>query len=118
MPNIYGAPEISVQDLAAKLTAGDSAILLDVRELYELPRASMGDSAMVVPLSQLAAQQTAALPVAAQDKDAELLVLCHHGVRSAQVTMWLRQQGWRNVSNMAGGIAAWAQEIDPSVGYY
>ncbi len=118
MPNMYGAPEISVQALAAKLTAGDPAILLDVRELHELPRASMGDSAVVVPLSQLAAQQTAALPIAAQDKDAELLVLCHHGVRSAQVTAWLMQQGWTNVLSVAGGIDAYAREIDASVGMY
>jgi rhodanese-related sulfurtransferase len=118
MPNIYGAPEVSVQDLSAKLTAGTAAILLDVRELHELQRASLGDSAVVVPLSQLAAQQIAALPVAVQDKDAEIMVLCHHGVRSAQVTAWLLQQGWTNVLSVAGGIDAYAKEIDATVGMY
>ena len=118
MPNIYGAPEISVQDLSTKLTAGDAAILLDVRELHELQRASMGNSAVVVPLSQLAAQQIAALPAHAQDKDTEIMVLCHHGVRSAQVTAWLLQQGWANVHSVAGGIDAYAKEIDAAVGMY
>jgi len=118
MPNIYGAPEISVQDLAAKFTNGDTPIVLDVRELHELRRASLGDRATVVPLSELAAKQTAILPAAALDQDAEILVMCHHGVRSAQVTAWLLQQGWTNVLNVAGGIDAYAKEIDASVGMY
>jgi rhodanese-related sulfurtransferase len=119
MPNPYGAPEITVQEVAAKLRQGDSFLLLDVRELYELQSASLPEGTFtLVPLSKLAAQQTAALSHAAQSKDAEIVVFCHHGVRSAQVTAWLRQQGWNNVLSMAGGIDAYAREIDPSVGVY
>jgi predicted sulfurtransferase len=44
--------------------------------------------------------------------------MCHHGVRSADVTGWMRQQGWQNVTSLAGGIAAYAEQVDPSVGVY
>jgi rhodanese-related sulfurtransferase len=119
MPNPYGAPEISVREVADKLAQAESFVLLDVREDYELQSAALPPGVFeFVPLSELAARQTAALPDAARNKDAKIVVFCHHGVRSAQVTAWLRQQGWTNVLSMAGGIDAYAQEIDPSVGMY
>lgn len=119
MPNPYNAPEITVQDVAAKLKQGDSFVLLDVREPYELQSASLPEGTFTLaPLSDLATRQTAALPPAAQAKDTEIVVFCHHGVRSAQVTAWLRQQGWTNVLSMAGGIDTYAREMDPSVGTY
>jgi rhodanese-related sulfurtransferase len=119
MPNPYGAPEISVREVADKLAQEESFVLLDVREDYELQSATLPPGTFeLVPLSELAARQTVALPDVAQAKDAEIVVFCHHGVRSAQVTAWLRQQGWTNVLSMAGGIDAYAQEIDPSVGTY
>jgi len=86
-------------------------LLLDVRELWEFERCPV-PSARLVPMGSVPAH------LAELDPTRETVVICHHGVRSAQVTMWLRQQGWRNVYNMAGGIAAWALEIDPSVGHY
>ena len=118
MANIYGAPEISVQDLAKMREQGDSFNLLDVREQMELLRANMGDNVIWVPLSKLAAERLSALPDSLADKDKELVVMCHHGVRSAQVTAWLRHEGWRNVWSLAGGIDAYAREIDPRVGSY
>jgi rhodanese-related sulfurtransferase len=119
MPNPYGAPEISVREVADKLAQAESFVLLDVREAYELQGATLPPGTFeLVPLSDLAARQLSALPDAAQDKEAEIVVLCHHGVRSAQVTAWLRQQGWTNVLSVAGGIDAYAREIDPSVGMY
>jgi len=45
-------------------------------------------------------------------------VLCHHGVRSAQVTGWLAQQGWTNIKSVRGGIDAYARQIDQAVGFY
>jgi rhodanese-related sulfurtransferase len=124
MSNIYGAPEISVQELADKLSdrrtdpTSQPFILLDVRELHELPRANFGDEAVVVPLTELAARQTGAMPDPVRAKDAEILVVCHHGVRSAQVTAWMLQQGWTNVLSVAGGIDAYARQVDPAVGMY
>jgi rhodanese-related sulfurtransferase len=119
MPNAYGMPEISVKDVAAKVAAQESFVLLDVREPNELTAAAINDERVVnVPMSVLAQKQTAALPAAAQDKEAEIVVFCHHGGRSAQVTSWLRGQGWTNVVNMEGGIDSWARQVDASVGRY
>jgi len=111
-------PEISATELAAKRAAGESFILLDVREPVELAYASLGEDVWHLPLSQLAYLQLTALPPEAQDQAAEIVVICHHGVRSAQVTAWLRQQGWQNVWNLRGGIDAYAREVDPAVGFY
>jgi rhodanese-related sulfurtransferase len=119
MPNNFGAPEISVKDVAAKVAANEDFIWLDVREPNELEAAAIDNARVVnVPMSELAQKQTAALPAGAQDKDAEIVVFCHHGGRSGQVTAWLRGQGWTNVLNMEGGIDSWARNVDGSVGRY
>jgi len=119
MPNSFGAPEISVQDVAAKVEAKEPFVWLDVRETNELTAASIVDERVVnVPLSVLAEKRINALPDGAQSKDAEIVVFCHHGARSAQVTAWLRGQGWTNAINMDGGIERWANAIDTSVGRY
>jgi rhodanese-related sulfurtransferase len=118
MPNPFGAAEVSVQEVAAKRQAGTPFVLLDVREPPELAAADLGPGVETAPLSDLAARQLAALPAAAQDKNAEVVVFCHHGMRSAQVAAWLTGQGWANVRSMAGGIDAYAREVDPAVGRY
>lgn len=119
MTNTFGAPEISVQDVAAKIAANEQFILLDVREPDELTAAAIKDARVTnVPMSVLAQQRIAALPVEAQEKDAEIVVFCHHGGRSGQVTAWLRGQGWTNVLNMDGGIEKWARAVDANVGRY
>lgn len=111
-------PEIAVTELAKKRAAGESFLLLDVREPFELGYATVGEWALTAPMSQLARRQLAALPPEAQDQTAEIIVMCHHGMRSAQVTAWLRQQGWENVWNLRGGIDAYAREVDAAVGFY
>ncbi len=120
MPNPYGAPEVSVQDVAAKQREGEDFLLVDVREPNELELASLPDGAFIsMPLSELRERRLEALPEAlSQNKQAEVVVFCHKGLRSAQVTLFLRQQGWSNAVSMAGGIDAWAEEIDESVGQY
>ncbi|MCL4860979.1 MAG: hypothetical protein KJZ93_16305 [Caldilineaceae bacterium] len=119
MPNPFGAPEMSVQAVSQKLQAGDDFVWVDVREPNELQLAMIEDRRVVeLPLSLLAAQQLDAIPEELADKDTEVIVFCHKGLRSAQVTVWLRDQGWTNVTNMEGGIDAWANEIDESVGMY
>jgi rhodanese-related sulfurtransferase len=119
MANPYGAPEIDVQAVEAKRQAGDQFVWLDVRELDEVAAVQIKDARVVVlPLSELAQRQLDALPAAAKDQSTAIVVFCHHGMRSAQVTAWLVQQGWTNVQSMAGGIDAWAHEIDATVGFY
>lgn len=119
MSNPYGVPEVSVQEVAEKRAQEETFILLDVRELVELNYANLGEEVVVAPLSQLAQQQQEALPPSVlEDKEAEIVVFCHHGNRSAQVAAWLQQQGWTNVYNMAGGIDAYASVVDPAIGRY
>ena len=117
--NPYGVPGLSVQELAQKRDKEEDFILLDVREPNELLYANLGDGVLTAPLSELAQQGPEALPEAVlADKEAEIVVMCHHGNRSAQVTAWLRQQGWTNVLNMDGGIEAYALAVDPAIGRY
>lgn len=112
-------PEITVTELSEKLKSDEEFILLDVRELQELDLAEVSDRRLeVTPMSRLAREGTQALSDAAQSQDATIYVMCHHGNRSAQVTAWLAQQGWKNVFNVRGGIDAYAREIDNAVGFY
>jgi rhodanese-related sulfurtransferase len=118
MANPYNAPGLTVHEIVAKRDAGENFILLDIREPYEVEIADLGENVEYLPMSELVSRHTAALPAAAQEKDAQIVIMCRSGNRSAQVTMWLRQQGWTNVYNMDGGINAWAREIDPSLDIY
>jgi rhodanese-related sulfurtransferase len=112
-------PEIGVDELHQKLETEDTFILLDVREPWELQRASIPDSRLAnAPMSRLAHEGPQALPESVLAQDKPVYVLCHHGVRSAQVTGWLTAQGWKDVYSVAGGIAEYASRVDPSVGSY
>jgi len=113
-------PEISPQDLAEKLSSDADFTLLDVRETWELEHARLDDPRLIVlPLSVLARERTAALPEAiTANPEAEVVVICHLGARSADVTGWLIQQGWKNVRSLRGGIDAYATQVDGSVGWY
>ena len=120
MPNPYGAPEVSVHDVIDKQQQGTEFLLIDVREPNELELASLPVGEFInLPLSELRERRLDALPEALnQNKDADVVLFCHKGLRSAQVTVFLRQQGWSNAVSMAGGIDVWAEEIDESVGKY
>jgi len=112
-------PEITVTELGEKLKSDEKFILLDVRELPELDHAKITDSRLeVTPLSRLAGEGTAALSESVRAKEIPVYVICHHGSRSAQVTMWLAQQGFKNVVNVRGGIDEFARKVDSSVGFY
>lgn len=120
MANPYGAPEINVQDVYEKQQNREEFFLIDVREPHELALASLPAGTFInVPLSDLVARKLEALPEALGNAPhADAVLFCHKGMRSAQVTAFLRQQGWSNARSMAGGIDAWAEEIDESVGRY
>ena len=120
MPNPYGAPEISVKEVRAKQEGGEPFILVDVREPNELELASLPEEEFIsMPLSDLRERRLEAVPDTLNgSKEADVVVFCHKGLRSAQVTVFLRQQGWTNAVSMAGGIDSWAEEIDESVGRY
>jgi rhodanese-related sulfurtransferase len=112
-------PEITVNELSEKLKSEDSFILLDVREPMELDMAEITERRLeVTPMSRLAQEGVDALSESAKSKDSLIYVMCHHGNRSAQVTAWLAQQGWKNVFNVRGGIHEYAQRIDNTIGFY
>ena len=117
--NPYNIPEISVQQLAQKIKAAENFSIVDVRETWETELAGIQDERVaLVPMSKVSEDGKNAFPEALRDPQAEIVVMCHHGVRSAKVAAWMQQQGWQNVVSLRGGIAEYAEEIDPSVGMY
>jgi len=106
--------EISVQQLAAKLAAGEAVCLLDVRQPWEHDRAALPGS-QLVPLDQLTFRADSIRRPAA---DAPLVVYCHHGIRSQSAVALLEHLGFPNVVSLAGGIDAWSLLVDPKVPRY
>lgn len=86
--------------------------LVDVREPWEFQTAKI-DGATLMPVGDVPSRAHQEL-----DPDKHIVVYCHHGVRSMNVTSWLRQQGFEKVQSLAGGIDRWAREVDPSVPKY
>ncbi len=101
---------IGVAQLDSMLKSSDKPVILDVREPWERDIAMLKDS-LHISLQTLP-EHFADLPL-----DRHIVVMCHHGGRSAQATSWLRQNGFA-ASNLEGGIDAWSQSIDPSVPRY
>lgn len=90
---------------------GDPLVLLDVREPFELQLASV-EGALHIPMRHVPER------LSELDPRARIVVMCHHGVRSAAVCGFLRSQGFEDVHNLEGGIDAWSSEVDPSVPLY
>jgi rhodanese-related sulfurtransferase len=105
--------EIGPEELKKLLEAGNSdVVVLDVREAWEVQTASMSHHKHI-PMNEIPARYNQEL---AQEK--HMVVVCHHGVRSMNVTIWLRRQGFEKVQSLSGGIDRWARQIDPSVPVY
>ena len=105
--------EIDVREVKKLLDEGIDFLLLDCREPSEYAVAKL-DSAVLIPMHEIPPRLAELEPV----RDQRIVVHCHHGGRSMQVTQWLQQQGFAKVQNMAGGIDAWSCEIDSSVARY
>jgi len=99
-----------VQELKRKLDAGEDVFLLDVREPYEVQIAQIGGT--LIPQGEIP-QRLAEIP-----RDREVVVQCRSGARSQRIAEFLAQQGYSDVKNLAGGILAWADEIDPKIQKY
>ena len=94
---------------------GADALVLDVREPVELGVSSVKPEGFVlvhIPMNEIPGR------LGQLDPGRAVAVLCHHGNRSMRVAMFLQANGFENVANIAGGIDAWAQELDPSVPRY
>ena len=108
--------QITVQELAERLTGDRQDLqLIDVRERDEVEIAAI-DGFSILPLSEYDQWSTDFKDKF--DPHAETLVLCHHGMRSAQMCQWLINQGFTNVKNIGGGIDAYAYGVDPSMNKY
>jgi rhodanese-related sulfurtransferase len=105
------AHEITVHTLKAKRDAGASIVLLDVREPEEVALAHIAGS-IHIPMGEIPGR------LHEFDLDQEIVVYCHHGIRSMYVANFLLQRDFANVANLAGGIDAWAEEIEPGMVRY
>ena len=105
------ADEITPRRLHARLLGGDAITVLDVREPHEWSIARLPD-ARLIPLGSLPQA------VHSLDRSAEIVVYCHHGMRSAAAVEWLQDQGFRTVRNLVGGIDRWSLDVDASVRRY
>lgn len=108
--------QIEATDFAHCLSQSRAELqLIDVREPEEVAIACI-EGFDILPLSEFA--QWSNQIHSRFDKDTETIVMCHHGIRSAQMCQWLIHQGFTNVKNLAGGIEAYAVLVDPSLPRY
>ncbi len=105
-----GIPQITVKELKRRIDAGEDVQLIDVREPYEFQIAQIG--------GKLIPQNDVPKRLAEIDRDREVVVHCRSGARSQKIAEFLKQSGYANVVNLAGGILAWSDEIDPTVQKY
>jgi molybdopterin/thiamine biosynthesis adenylyltransferase/rhodanese-related sulfurtransferase len=105
-----GVPQLSVKELKRRMDAGENVFVLDVREPYEYQIANIG--------GKLIPQNDVPQRLAEIDRDREIVVQCRSGARSQRIAEFLVQNGYTKVVNLAGGILAWADEIDPKMQKY
>lgn len=105
----YGT--ISPEELKERMERGDELEVIDVREPeeYEIARV---EGARLLPLSRFPEW------AGTLDPEAEIVFMCHHGIRSAQVCAYLAREGFKKLYNLAGGIDGWSWEVDRSVPRY
>ncbi len=104
--------EITAGQLASRWKSNPSLRIIDVREPWEYATAHI-DGTIAMPMGQVPSRAHTEL-----DPDQPVVVLCHAGVRSMSVTVWLREQGFEQAQSLRGGIDAWSREVDPSVPRY
>lgn len=105
-----GIPQITPAELKQRLDAGADIFVLDVREPFEHQIANIGGT--LIPLNEVPQR------LAEIDREREVVVHCKMGGRSQRAAEFLARQGYTKVSNLAGGIIAWSNEVDPSVPKY
>lgn len=103
--------EISAADAAA-LLKDNKARLIDVREPWEFATSHI-EGTVPIPMGDVPARAHQEF-----DPDERLVILCHHGQRSMNVAVWLRNQGFEQAQSLRGGIEAWSTEVDPAVARY
>ena len=110
MPNPH-KDELEPKEIKAKLDAGDTFIFVDVREVHEYQTARI-EGTRLIPLGELPAR------LGELHRDAEIVLHCKGGVRSAKALAILKENGFKDAKHMKGGILAWSDQVDPSVPKY
>jgi adenylyltransferase/sulfurtransferase len=105
-----GIPQISVKELKQRIDAGEDLFILDVRQPFEYQIANIGGK--LIPMSEVPSR------LAEIDRNREIVVHCKLGISSQRVAEFLAQAGYANVKSLAGGIRAWADQIDPKMAKY
>jgi len=104
--------ELTASELSDYLgNAERKPLLLDVREPWEFDKARI-EGSKLVPMRHIGEH------LHALDSDDEIVVICHHGIRSRVVCRFLESEGFSNVINLAGGVAAWARDVDRQMPTY
>lgn len=103
--------QLTPAELNQRLLQGEKPLLLDVREDNEFAYCRI-EGSMLIPLRQLPSRFTEL------DPDSDIVVICHHGMRSQQAALFLVQQGYTKIANLAGGIDGWSRECDSTVPRY
>jgi adenylyltransferase/sulfurtransferase len=105
-----GIPQLTVKELKRRMDAGEDVFVLDVREPYEYQIANIGGT--LIPQNDVPQR------LKEIDREREIVVQCRSGARSQRIAEYLKQAGYPRVVNLAGGILAWSDEIDPKVQKY
>ena len=103
--------EMPVEELKAKLDRGETLLIIDVREEWEY-------NVVHLPQATLMPMNTIPDHIGELDKNAEIVLHCHHGARSWNVAAYMLQHGFTNVQNLTGGIDAWARRVDRTMKTY
>jgi rhodanese-related sulfurtransferase len=107
--------QVQASELRTFLATHAGALLLDVREFWEVERARIdlpGATTVHIPMQELPGRLNEL------GREQPVVCICHHGARSAQVVAFLQRQGYRLVYNLAGGVDAWSVQVDASVPRY
>ncbi len=107
---LNGIPQITPTELKQRLDRGDDILVLDVREPFEYQIANIGGT--LIPMNEVPQRLDEI------DREREIVVQCKMGGRSQRVAQFLAQAGYAKVSNLAGGIIGWSNEVDPTVPKY
>jgi adenylyltransferase/sulfurtransferase len=105
-----GIPQITVTELKRRIEAGEDLFILDVREPFEYQIANIGGK--LIPQNEVPQR------LGEIDRDREIIVHCKGGVRSQRIAEFLKQSGYSEVVNVAGGILAWSSEVDATLPKY
>ena len=104
--------EFSATQLDDYLKSTDEVpLLLDVREEWEFDRCKI-DGSILIPMGQIPGQLNEL------DPDRVTVMICHHGIRSRHIGIYLEREGFEKIINLSGGVDAWARDVDPTMAVY